>query len=262
MKNIYFTIGILVFVLTTIFVMASDTHGIKKVQFTNQNFIVSHENTDIKTENVNVNFNKSNIQNKELQTDNQNLNIKNNDTELNYEPFHSQENNFSNNSSFDNQENKYNDKLTNYKNQQDKLRKAKNQLSTQKTQPKTNNRYLVRNIDWSVWKSDFINKITDDSEQIHSLDDYGLGTWFYYSFTVTNTGEIKNITIRSMYLEPQDRVAIEKLIKSYEYQDITVFPANSKRATAKIEAVMVIGSEEKRAKPSDFNDKEQIRIKL
>ena len=37
---------------------------------------------------------------------------------------------------------------------------------------------LVKNIDWSTWKSEFINKILDESMSITSLDDYGVGTWF------------------------------------------------------------------------------------
>ena len=47
---------------------------------------------------------------------------------------------------------------------------------------------------------------------------------------------------------------LKTFIRSYEYQDITVFPANSKRKTAKVDAVVLLGESEKKSKPSDFND--------
>ncbi len=52
------------------------------------------------------------------------------------------------------------------------------------------------------------------------------------------------------------------MIKDYEYQDITIFPSNSKRQTANVNAIVLLGDTEKKTKPSDFNDFEKVKIKM
>ena len=123
-------------------------------------------------------------------------------------------------------------------------------------------RYVYKNIDWNTWRSEFVNKILDDSLSIKSLDTYGTGAWFYYSFNVSSEGLITDITVKSVYLSEEDKRKVAKLIKSYQYKEITVFPANSKRKTAKVSAVMMLSNETKHSSPSDFNDFEQIKLKL
>lgn len=123
-------------------------------------------------------------------------------------------------------------------------------------------RYQYKNIDWNTWRSEFVNKILDDSLSIKSLDTYGAGSWFYYSFDVSSEGAISNITIKSMYLSNEDKKRVARLIQSYQYKEITVFPANSNRKSAKVSAVMMLSNETKHSSPSDFNDFEQIRLQL
>ena len=121
-------------------------------------------------------------------------------------------------------------------------------------------RYKYHDISWNVWKSNFINKFLDDSLIIKSLDDYKIGTWFYYSFVVTNTGEIRDIKVKSFTLKEEDKEKIRDLIRSYAHKDITIFPANSQRETAKVDAIVVLGDSETKTKPSDFHDNERIKI--
>ena len=122
-------------------------------------------------------------------------------------------------------------------------------------------RYAYRNINWGTWKSRFVNRILDDSLFIKSLDAYGIGTWFYYSFVVTNTGEIHDVTVLSLYLTESDKLQIRALIRSYEKTPITIFPANSKRKKAKIKAIMLLGDSEQKANSSNFLDTERVKIK-
>ena len=75
-----------------------------------------------------------------------------------------------------------------------------------------------------------------------------------------NDGSIKNINVFSFYLNNRDRLAIVNVIKNYEYQDITVFPQNSKRKKAKIDAFVVLSTEESRTNPSDFHDNERVKL--
>ena len=116
--------------------------------------------------------------------------------------------------------------------------------------------------EWSKWKSNFVNKILDDSVYIKSLDRYQTGNWLWYSFIVDDRGRISNIQVKSPTIEQADKDKVAKLIKSYEYTAITIFPANSKRKTASISAVMMLSDEAQKSKPSDFNDIEHIKFKL
>ena len=123
-------------------------------------------------------------------------------------------------------------------------------------------RYQYKNIDWNTWRSNFVNKILDDSLSIKTLDNYTTGAWFYYSFNVSSEGVITNIVVKSVYLSEEDKKRVARLIKSYQYKEITVFPANSKRKNAKVSAVMMLSNETKHSSPKDFNDFEQIKLKI
>ena len=127
--------------------------------------------------------------------------------------------------------------------------------------PEKKDNYGYEDINWNVWKSNFINKILDDSMDITSLNNYSVGTWFYYSFNVTNTGEIKDVSIRSFNLKEADKQRIKNMIYGYSHNSITVFPKNSKRKVAKVDAIMMLGETESKSRPEDFNDTERIRIK-
>lgn len=279
MQKISIVIGILIFILVTIIVLSADNSGTKKVQFTNQNFVINHENTEVASKDVTINLDKTEIKNTELKTENKNIDIQNNDLKINNTDTNLQNTNYSNqNVDFDSQNSNYNNagtsfenqnteidqQLSDYESQKAKLKTIENSLKNQKTKTanRNSNRYLVKNIDWSTWKSNFVNKIIDDSIYIRELDEYGIGTWFYYSFTVNSAGGIYNIKVTSPYLLKEDCQKIEQLIKGYEYQDITVFPANSKRQTANVNAIVLLGDTEKKAKPSDFKDMEKIKITL
>ena len=122
-------------------------------------------------------------------------------------------------------------------------------------------RYKYQNIDWSTWKSNFVNRILDDSMYISSLDTYGMGTWFYYSFYVTDEGEIRDVNVFSLYLSEDDKKQIRQLIRSYAHQPITVFPKDSKRKKAKIKAIMLLGDTESKSNASNFRDIETVKIK-
>ena len=111
--------------------------------------------------------------------------------------------------------NEYKDIKYNYK-----YKESRNNNSGVDTADKSN--YGYEDIDWNVWKSNFINKILDDSMDITSLNDYSVGTWFYYSFNVTNTGEIKDVTIRSFNLKEADKQKIRNMIYNYSHKRIRV----------------------------------------
>lgn len=261
MNKIYITTAVLIFVLSTVIVLSSGNSSQKKVQFTNQNFIINHENTKVKNEEVEVGLNKSKFGSTDVSL--QNTTTSNTNTEINYEPFENQNTSYeSNSTNLNTQENELNQKLADYERQKTALENLKrnNTLQENKVQSENKNRYLYKNIDWNTWKSNFINKITDDSMYIRSLDNYGIGTWFYYSFIVTYEGEIKDITVKSMYLSEQDKQKIAQMIKGYEHQEITVFPSNTNKKVKKVDAIMVLGTTEKKATPADFNENEQIKI--
>jgi len=270
MQKIMITVGILIFILATVFVLSVDsTTNRKKVQFTNQNFIINNENTDIASENVKLNL---------AQTNTTNTNITLNQTDLNMS--NSQDTDFSNKSidynntetdyqttNYSNPDTEYDSQLTDYDRQKSRIRAIEQSIAQQRNTSSSQRlperkRYVYRDIDWSTWKSEFINKILDDSMEIKSLDDYGVGSWFYYSFTVTSTGEIKDIQVTSMHLSKDDKEKVKQLIRGYAHEDITVFPADSRKTRTKVDAIMMLGTTEKKSKPSDFNEKEKVKFLL
>ncbi|MCM1339455.1 MAG: hypothetical protein NC191_07275 [Muribaculaceae bacterium] len=135
-----------------------------------------------------------------------------------------------------------------------------NQRLNSQTAPQR--RYLYKDIDWGTWKSNFVNKILDDSIYIRELDNYNDGDWLSYSFYVDKRGKISKISVLSPVVTKQDRDKVANLIKSYEYQDITLFPPNSKKSIVKVFAVMMLSSYTKKTNPKDFNERERVRIEL
>ncbi len=298
MQKVLIITGILVFVLVTIFVLSvDDSSPRKKVQFTNQNLVINNENTEIKSENVNLDINQAKINNAQIPASNQNIGLQSNNLKFNNTNTSAQNIKFDNrnisnqnmnynnrrldysnqNTNYNNrgtnyQDTKYNNqnteldrKLADYERQRNRLKNIENSLKNRNPQTQRNNfenRYLVKNIDWRTWKSNFVNEIIDGSMSIKSLDTYPQGSWFYYSFYVDRDGSISDIKVSSMQISQEDRKNIANLIKSYEYKDVTVFPANSKRVRAKVDAIVMLGPTEKKSRPTDFDDTERIKIKM
>lgn len=257
-------VGIILFFLLTIIAMSMDVSQRKKVSFINQSLSLNNENANIENKRANVNTAKSKISTNNTGVNIQGANVKSTSTDIGFESFDNQKTGYSNQQLKNDSQGNYYNSFDDFKNRKQRLEDARSQINN--ASPRLNNqnvsRYIVKNIDWSTWKSQFINKILDDSVYITSLDDYGVGAWFYYSFIVTSDGAIKDLTVRSPYISNIDKQRVMNLIKSYEYTDITVFPANSRRVTAKVDAVVMLGNSEKKSKPSDFNDVERIKMSL
>lgn len=257
-------VGIILFFLLTIIAMSMDVSQRKKVSFINQSLSLNNENANIENKRANVNTAKSKISTNNTGVNIQGANVKSTSTDIGFESFDNQKTGYSNQQLKNDSQGNYYNSFDDFKNRKQRLENARSQINN--ASPRLNNqnvsRYIVKNIDWSTWKSQFINKILDDSVYITSLDDYGVGAWFYYSFIVTSDGAIKDLTVRSPYISNIDKQRVMNLIKSYEYTDITVFPANSRRVTAKVDAVVMLGNSEKKSKPSDFNDVERIKMSL
>ena len=278
-KIVWFT-AIIIFVFVTVFVLSlDDTKTPKRVKFVNQNFAIRHEGTEIvNDDSVKINQAKSNIENKNIELTSTNISnsdinfkntggVQNQDVNFNDESaYQRQSTNFHNSSGVKNQD-------IDFKNLDDSnldttLANAKNNASNTtklKSDPikfEQRDRYAYQDIDWNTWHSNFVNKILDDSMEIHELDQYGEGSWFYYSFKVHKNGAISDISVKSVYLRPEDKMKIAHMIKSNQYKSITIFPANSKREVAKVSAVMMLSNTSSRANPKDFNDSERIKLKL
>ena len=257
-------VGIILFFLLTIIAMSMDVSQRKKVSFINQSLSLNNENANIESKRANVNTAKSKISTSNTGVNIQGANVKSTSTDIGFESLDNQKTGYSNQQLKNDSQSNYYNSFDDFKNRKQRLEDARSQINN--ASPRLNNqnvsRYIVKNIDWSTWKSQFINKILDDSVYITSLDDYGVGAWFYYSFIVTSDGAIKDLTVRSPYISNIDKQRVMNLIKSYEYTDITVFPANSRRVTAKVDAVVMLGNSEKKSKPSDFNDVERIKMSL
>ena len=294
MNKIYWFVGLIVFVFVTVFVVSLDTTQTHRVQFSNQDFAIKNEgnevvNSAVNGSNTNIKFNDSKFTNKQITTTDSKVSM--NSTKVNLEDstkIKTQNVNLKNKAKYTNQSTDFDDYDIDYKDQGTGFTNASpisyKNLDTEhldavladakniSTKPVSvadkpfkqmhQDRYLYKNIDWNTWKSEFVNRILDDSLAIKSLDNYQSGAWFYYSFDVSDTGEISNISIKSVYLSEDDKRRVRRLIQSYQYKDITVFPANSKRKSAKVSAVMMLSTETQHSKPSDFNDFEQVKLKL
>jgi len=236
-------ISIVLFIIVSVAVLNSkDTSSIKPVVLQNQNIVLEQKSTKIVQESTKLKPKEIKFENKTVSTSARKVNLTRQETST-YKiyDFHKKE-----------PQKSYNTETQNYsklksKNSED----SKHQIMTD---------YLYEEIDWSIWRSNFINKILDDSFYIKSLDKYDTGNWFYYSFYVTDKGEITDVNVFSLYLTKEDIKEIEDLIYSYAHSYITVFPKNSKRERVKVKAIVMLDSSEKRAAPSDINDSERIRV--
>ena len=293
MNKIAWISGIIIlFVFVTVFVLSlDDTTVSRRVKISNQNFEITHENTEVvNNETVKINLNDSKIKNAKINTTNTDIAL--NSSNVNVENsgnFSNSETQFNNNSSFSNQSNSFDnydtdfssqgvyvssDNNLNFDNLDDShldtmLNNAQN-VSTEPrgkdTRPlrkvKKRDRYIYKDIDWNTWQSNFVNKILDDSVNIRELDQYSAGSWLYYQFDVYADGRIDNISVRSVVIDKHDKDLVANMIKGYEYQDITVFPANSRREKAQVKAVMMLSNTMQKSTPNDFNDNERIKIHI
>ena len=268
MEKKYIFILLIIFAIVTFTVVSIDTSTVRRVSVTSQNMnfkadnSAPFQNSDVTMSSRAAKINQTtlDLQNKRTAFENQENKFKNNlDSDI--KRFDSENSNkIDYNNSNITFKNKFpeNEESTSSTKKESYSQSALDN-SSQKSD-KRKQRYLYKNIDWSTWKSNFVNKILDDSMYIRALDLYDKNTWFYYSFYVTSKGEIEDIKIKSVALKSEDRKLIKRLIESYAYQDITVFPANSRRERVKVEALMLLGDYEKKSNPSDFNEHEQIRI--
>lgn len=265
-------------------VVSSSVHGtnanikFSDSKFTNQNVAATDSKLTLNSTKVDLN-DSSNLNVKDVKLDNEsdfntkNVSVKNNSK------YSNQGTAFGDKSAYDNQDLEFETQDTGFKNSNpieyknlnteqldNAIKQAKNYKYESKDVSKIPRqqkvRYQYKNIDWNTWRSEFVNRILDDSLAIKSLDTYGPGSWFYYSFDVSEDGKISNISVKSMYLREEDKQRVARLIKSYEYQEITVFPANTNRSSARVSAVMMLSNETKHSSPSDFNDFEQVRMQL
>lgn len=274
MEKLGCALGIIIFAFVTILILTTDIGDFKHtVQFSNQNLAINQQqnatvqtspvtntdqkintkeisydniNFDIETKELNnseipINNNSAKISNSGQRIDNQNIKISQND-------INNLKAGFKNSRNFNNRNVTYNNSSQN--------------INNYNTNVNNYDEYRLKNIDWSTWKSNFVNKITDDTFYIPELNNYPTGTLFHYSFNVDNTGKVYNVKVTSLTISKEDKEKIAKMIENYSYTDITKFPANSKRKTAKISAILLFSNETEYSSPSDFHDLEQIKIKL
>ncbi len=257
-KKSYIIIGILIFIVVSYLVLVVDTK-IGTVRFRSKGLVINQTNPKIKNKNVDISIKQSEVsaENKKLDLKTQNVDVKSYDVNVD------NKNNIKKQiSDIDNYDINYSGggsegTETRLKN----IARAinNNKFEGQKLKIGEQKRYKYENVSWNSWKSNIINKFLEDSVYIKSLDDYGMGTWFYYSFIVTKYGEIEDVKVKSMYLSEHDKTLVKRLIKSYAHKDITVFPVGTKRESVKVDAIVLLGDSESKAKPSDFHDFEKIK---
>ena len=260
MKQILAILGILTFILCTLYILnADDTKKIKRVYIQNQSMSLIQQGTGITSSQINFSNPEIKVE-QEQNTYNSNSRYsttttsKNNTIDKYIQQFDSE-------NSGGNNPYTYTQTQTHYTNPpRPQQGRNLNPHIEPTPKPEIEHGFMNLDISWNTWKSNFINRILDDSMAIHSLNNYNIGTWFYYSFEVTNTGEIQNIKITSISLKKEDKEAVIRMIQSYAHKDITAFPKNSKRKKAKVDAIMLLGDTESKSSPNDFNDTERVRI--
>ena len=253
-KPIIIVLVILLFVLSLSVFLAPDMKPVTRVKVHNKNIVISQGNTEILNKNVGMN-NSSKIHNEDIESLNKEFKLNNSDVgvgnksaKVNLNNVKGQRVKYKNADPFDDID--YDSKV--YSNSMPFQNSARYRREMQK--------YSYRNIDWGTWKSRFVNRILDDSLYIPNLDAYGIGTWFYYSFVVTDKGEIHDVTVFSLYLTEEYKLLVRALIRSYEGMPITRFPEGTKRKKAKIKAVMILGDSEQKANASSFLDSERVKV--
>lgn len=253
-------LGVALFIgISVVVINAKDMQTISRVKVSNQQIVINQGNTGIS--NTDVGFNNSgNLSNQNTNIGNQG-NFSNTGGGVNNTGnFNNQNTGFGNQSGLNNTGGSFNNQGGSFNNENGDIG-SYNVGFGNKDYRSDMNKYKYQDIDWSTWKSNFVNRILDDSMYIKSLDLYGMGTWFYYSFNVTDKGEIKDVFVFSIYLNDEDKKQIRDLIRSYAHQPITIFPKDSRRKKAKVKAIMLLGDTESKSDASNFNDIEKIKIK-
>lgn len=277
---------VLFFAISVVVINAKDMQTISRVKVSNKDIVISQGDTGFSNTEIGINSAGNNFSNQNIGGENADLNIGNNGSFNNAGGsfnnsgnFNNQDANFSNEGQFNNSGN-FNNQSNQFGNagrfgNHGDFNNQNGQFGGDNSGSEFGNynvgfgnqdyrseadRYKYQNIDWSTWKSNFVNRILDDSMYIESLDSYGVGTWFYYSFNVTDKGEIKDVTVFSLYLREEDKKEIRSLIRSYAHKPITVFPKDSRRKKAKVKAIMLLGDTESKSNASNFRDVEKIKI--
>jgi len=280
-------IGAALFVgISVVVINAKDMQTISRVKVSNQQIVINQGATGFSNTDVGLN-NSGNLSNQNINGSNTNVNVGNNGNLSNTGGRFNNNGNLNNqNTGFGNQgeygntgggvnnTGNFNNRNTGFGNQGGGIGNQGGQFGNKNGETGNYNvgfgnkdyqsemdRYKYQDIDWSTWKSNFVNRILDDSMYITSLDLYGVGTWFYYSFNVTDKGEIKDVFVFSLYLNEDDKRQIRDLIRSYTHKPITIFPKDSRRKKAKVKAIMLLGDTESKSNASNFNDIEKIKIK-
>ncbi|MBE7712778.1 MAG: hypothetical protein E7Z87_03450 [Cyanobacteria bacterium SIG26] len=260
-------ICLIIFVFVTTFVLSlDDSSTIKRVKFSNSDVNLGHESAEFvkNPAKMDIKVSKTDINNSKIDATNSNLSVDYTDNFINSSVTFSDSkiNSEDNSIVFDGQQSGIVHKNLDDSHLDIALDQAKKIAEESKNPRKREPRYLYKNIDWSTWKSNFVNRILDDSLSIRELDKYNDGDWFQYSFEVDNTGKISNIKVFSMSLSQKDKDRVVQLIRNYQYDDITLFPQNTNRKYAKVSAIMLLSNTTKKSNPSDFSDVERIKIKL
>ena len=249
-------IGILIFVFVTVFALTLDNSSTKRVQISARDVAMNNDSSStLGGKDVKVNLEQSNFTSTNINTENKDVNI-NTSSNIN-----------SSDVSFSGSDTGFSGQKSNinYKNvdmlEVDAALEAANNISTQKIETSLPpRRYMYKNIDWNTWKSNFVNQILEDSLNIHELDRYNEGDWLSYSFNVDVEGRISNIVVKSFALSQSDKDKVARIIKSYERTDITLFPPNTKKKTARVFAVMMLSDTTQKSNPNDFHDFERVKI--
>lgn len=272
MEKICCFIGLIVFLVVTVLVLATDIGSFEHtLSFSSQKLALNAaDNAKLNTGETKLKDSNANIEHLDIKLNGQKLVAKDADLSVNFKELE--------NSSvkYYNYPSKYGTGSVKYypssnKVKPSEIKKLKSGLSPRnktlvpmkyESDKSTNNQYKYKNIDWGTWRSDFINRITDDSMSIRELDNYPQGTMFHYSFVVDASGRISNVKVDSLQLSKADKAKVAYLINSYAYTEITSFPVNSKRQSAKVSAILLLSNKTEYARPSDFHDLEQVKIKF
>lgn len=266
-------IGVALFIgISVVVINAKDMQTISRVKVSNQQIVINQgdvgmnnsgnlSNQNVNGSNTNVNIGNNGSLNNTGGSFNNNGNFNNQNTEFgNQGQFGNTGGNINNNGNLNNQNTGFNNQNGQFGNENGEFGNYNVGFGNQDYRNEME-KYKYQDIDWSTWKSNFVNRILDDSMYITSLDLYGVGTWFYYSFNVTDKGEIKDVFVFSLYLNEDDKRQIRDLIRSYAHKPITIFPKDSQRKKAKVKAIMLLGDTESKSNASNFNDIEKIKIK-
>lgn len=243
-QKILIIISIILFIgVTSVVYMAEDTKNTKRIIIRNQRLAINQQSTGIAQDvNNNIEFTQTNIQQRTFKARSQAL--KNQEIEY-----------------YTTQTVVGTKKTKNTEKSVTTNTATTTKKSSQSNSPLANgvigNKY--DSLNWNMWRSNFLNRILDDSNSIRGFDHYKPGTWFYFNFRVTREGRIENIIVLSFSLRERDKEAFEKMLKGYTYKKITKFPKKSKRKSVRVHSFFVLDNSERRSRPEDFYDGEYIK---